>query len=317
MEDPGCEASQAIRPSKISHKTQPSYLEEDRFHDTPIKGFKVVVEVYPKASHRVGNYDENELLLATNEPLRYSQAVGNPNREDAMKMEIESIERNRTWILTSLPKMPNPLDLNGPHEGCPSTACFSSSLWVDGASLDMKSTFLHEYLKEGVYVVQLEDCVYKGQFDLSDLGPLAYYLGIEVQQCQVGLEEFSSEKSKCQGHFDVYKECKKKEFTDVATSTVQQVVEAVNKDNEDVNAEAEGQVADSVSSDDDYDDDNDDDADSHGGTVIIRQSLSKRPYSNIISDAQKEEAAEMKRKISDDNDSAYVMRFYGTSKLVV
>ncbi|KAJ0053696.1 hypothetical protein Pint_00057 [Pistacia integerrima] len=25
------------------------------------------------------------------------------------------------------------------------------------------------------------------------------------------LEEFSSDKSKCQGHFDVYKECKKKE----------------------------------------------------------------------------------------------------------
>ncbi|XP_021612410.1 cytochrome c oxidase-assembly factor COX23, mitochondrial isoform X1 [Manihot esculenta] len=26
-----------------------------------------------------------------------------------------------------------------------------------------------------------------------------------------GLEEFSSDKSKCQEHFDVYKECKKKE----------------------------------------------------------------------------------------------------------
>ncbi|KAD5802586.1 hypothetical protein E3N88_13946 [Mikania micrantha] len=122
----------------------------------------------------------------------------------------------------------------------------------------------------------------EGQFEMSDLGPLAYYLGIEVQQCQVGitikqtayaqkileeaglsdcnatkvpmdpglklskteywkhvvvfvmytlffeickekesrvssksfdvcLEEFSSEKSKCQEHFDVYKECKKKE----------------------------------------------------------------------------------------------------------
>ena len=26
-----------------------------------------------------------------------------------------------------------------------------------------------------------------------------------------GLEEFSSDKSKCQEHFDIYKECKKKE----------------------------------------------------------------------------------------------------------
>ncbi|KAJ0810155.1 hypothetical protein HanPI659440_Chr01g0023491 [Helianthus annuus] len=28
-----------------------------------------------------------------------------------------------------------------------------------------------------------------------------------------GLEEFSSDKSKCQEHFDVYKECKKKEVS--------------------------------------------------------------------------------------------------------
>lgn len=27
----------------------------------------------------------------------------------------------------------------------------------------------------------------------------------------LGLEEFGSDKSKCQDHFDVYKECKKKE----------------------------------------------------------------------------------------------------------
>ncbi|XP_057735665.1 cytochrome c oxidase-assembly factor COX23, mitochondrial isoform X2 [Arachis stenosperma] len=31
------------------------------------------------------------------------------------------------------------------------------------------------------------------------------------------LEEFSSNKSKCQEHFDVYKECKKKEVHPVAT----------------------------------------------------------------------------------------------------
>lgn len=30
----------------------------------------------------------------------------------------------------------------------------------------------------------------------------------------VGLEEFHSDKSKCQEHFDIYKECKKKEVMD-------------------------------------------------------------------------------------------------------
>ncbi|KAM3323130.1 cytochrome c oxidase-assembly factor COX23, mitochondrial isoform X1 [Capsicum chacoense] len=32
-----------------------------------------------------------------------------------------------------------------------------------------------------------------------------------VCECVAGLEQFNSDKSKCQEHFDVYKECKKKE----------------------------------------------------------------------------------------------------------
>jgi cytochrome c oxidase assembly protein subunit 23 len=30
-----------------------------------------------------------------------------------------------------------------------------------------------------------------------------------------GLEEYGSDKSKCQEHFDIYKECKKKEVMDL------------------------------------------------------------------------------------------------------
>jgi len=33
-----------------------------------------------------------------------------------------------------------------------------------------------------------------------------------------GLEKFNSDKSKCQEHFDVYKECKKKEVTEIIAS---------------------------------------------------------------------------------------------------
>ncbi|RAL53992.1 hypothetical protein DM860_004463 [Cuscuta australis] len=38
-----------------------------------------------------------------------------------------------------------------------------------------------------------------------------YVIGIEDFNSNSGLEEFSSDKSKCQKHFDMYKECKKKE----------------------------------------------------------------------------------------------------------
>ena len=33
-----------------------------------------------------------------------------------------------------------------------------------------------------------------------------------------GLEEYGSDKSKCQEHFDIYKECKKKERIDLLSS---------------------------------------------------------------------------------------------------
>ncbi|RZC48105.1 hypothetical protein C5167_041039 [Papaver somniferum] len=45
---------------------------------------------------------------------------------------------------------------------------------------------------------------------------LKFYIGTGITvnngDSNVGLEEFSTDKSKCQEHFDVYKECKKKEM---------------------------------------------------------------------------------------------------------
>ena len=41
---------------------------------------------------------------------------------------------------------------------------------------------------------------------------LNYLLGF------AGLEEYGSDKSKCQEHFDIYKECKKKERIDLLSS---------------------------------------------------------------------------------------------------
>ncbi|KAD4180022.1 hypothetical protein E3N88_28613 [Mikania micrantha] len=287
----------------------PVIREEEGFDDTPIKGFKVLGEVYKEAPHRAVNYDENELLLATDEPFGYSQAAGNPNWEDAMRKEIESIVKNQTWILTNLPKNAKPIGLKWVYkikkdasgkivkykarlvakgyvqqQGVDYDEVFAPVARMETVRilfalaahfgwmlhhLDVKSAFLHGDLKEEVYVVQpegfvkkgsenkvyklvkalyglkqaprawnakldstlkdlgftkcsQEQAVYKrsdskscllvgvyvddlivtgsceesiamfkrqmeGKFEMSDLGPLAYYLGIEVQQGQEGI----------------------------------------------------------------------------------------------------------------------------------
>jgi hypothetical protein len=39
-----------------------------------------------------------------------------------------------------------------------------------------------------------------------------------------GLEEFNTDRSKCQEHFDVYKECKKKEVLESLTLSISSIV---------------------------------------------------------------------------------------------
>jgi len=53
----------------------------------------------------LGKEDVNDeaLLTKIEEPLGYHQAAGQPAWEDAMAKEIEAIEKNATWSLTTLP----------------------------------------------------------------------------------------------------------------------------------------------------------------------------------------------------------------------
>lgn len=47
---------------------------------------------------------EDELLLmGIDEPVNYSQACTEKEWRKAMEIEIESIEKNKTWELTNLP----------------------------------------------------------------------------------------------------------------------------------------------------------------------------------------------------------------------
>nr|GEV55419.1 hypothetical protein [Tanacetum cinerariifolium] len=101
------------------------------FDHTPLRGFRTLKDLYENTE---------ELLLAEDEPKNYKEASSDQKWIEAIKVELDSINRNNTWELTTLPKG---------HNSRPT----ANNKW-EVHHLDVKSAFLHEDLKEEVYVTQ-------------------------------------------------------------------------------------------------------------------------------------------------------------------
>ena len=69
------------------------------FDNTPVRDFKDLNEVYANA--RV--VETESLLLMEEEPRNYREASTNKKWIEAMQAELDSINRNNTWTLTTLP----------------------------------------------------------------------------------------------------------------------------------------------------------------------------------------------------------------------
>nr|GEY93855.1 zinc finger, CCHC-type [Tanacetum cinerariifolium] len=65
------------------------------FDHTPMRGFRTLNDLYENTE---------ELLLAEDEPKNYKEASSDQKWIEAMKVELDSINRNNTWELTTLPK---------------------------------------------------------------------------------------------------------------------------------------------------------------------------------------------------------------------
>ncbi|KAD6795740.1 hypothetical protein E3N88_06636 [Mikania micrantha] len=180
------------------YKSDPSMAKEDTYDDTPPQGWKNLNEVYDEAPFQVYN-----LLLTEGEPQNFKEATGNTEWEEAMRSEIASIERNRTWELTDLPPGHRPIclkwafkikrDATGvitKHKArlvakgyiqqhgrdfdevfAPVARLETVRLIIALAAqrgwevhhLDVKSAFLHGELKEEVFVCQPEGFTVKGK----------------------------------------------------------------------------------------------------------------------------------------------------------
>ncbi|GJS30368.1 zinc finger, CCHC-type containing protein [Tanacetum coccineum] len=71
----------------------------NRFDDTPVRGFKDLGEIYENARE----VEVGDLLLMEEEPRNYKEASTDEKWIEAMEIELDSINKNNTWTLTTLP----------------------------------------------------------------------------------------------------------------------------------------------------------------------------------------------------------------------
>nr|GEZ42953.1 ribonuclease H-like domain, reverse transcriptase, RNA-dependent DNA polymerase [Tanacetum cinerariifolium] len=72
---------------------------EKGFDHVPVRGFKKLMDIYQNTQE----VETNTLLLTEEEPRNYKEASTDKKWIKAMEMELDSINKNNTWILTTLP----------------------------------------------------------------------------------------------------------------------------------------------------------------------------------------------------------------------
>ncbi|GJT47683.1 ribonuclease H-like domain, reverse transcriptase, RNA-dependent DNA polymerase [Tanacetum coccineum] len=126
------------------------------FDHTSLRGFRTLKDIYENTK---------ELLLAEDEPKNYKEASSDQKWIKAMKAELDSINRNNTWELTTLPRGHKAqLKMDFEEVFTPVVRMEAIRLLLAIAAtnkwevhhLDVKFAFLHGDLKEEVYVTQPE-----------------------------------------------------------------------------------------------------------------------------------------------------------------
>ncbi|GKA20555.1 ribonuclease H-like domain, reverse transcriptase, RNA-dependent DNA polymerase [Tanacetum coccineum] len=174
--------------NQVHHNVKfPIINSPSHFDHTPLRGFRTLSDLYENTE---------ELLLAEDEPKNYKEASSDQKWIEAMKVELDSINRNNTWELTTLPKGHKAIglkwvfktkkDANGniikhkarlvakgyiQEHGIDFEEVFAPVARMETIRLllaiaannkwevhhlDVKSAFLHGDLKEEVYVTQPE-----------------------------------------------------------------------------------------------------------------------------------------------------------------
>ncbi|GKA03534.1 zinc finger, CCHC-type containing protein [Tanacetum coccineum] len=156
----------------------------DTFDDTPARGTRLLQDIYQRAPRMTeeevqDQYQQAGLLLLNEEPTTFLEATKETQWMEAMRAEIDSIEKNQTWTLTRLPPNQKVIglkwvfklkrDASGTVARMESIrlilALAAKENWIVH-HLDVKSAFLNGELKEEVYVTQPTGFEVKGKEEM-------------------------------------------------------------------------------------------------------------------------------------------------------
>ncbi|GJT88810.1 zinc finger, CCHC-type containing protein [Tanacetum coccineum] len=171
---------------------------ENGFDDTTVRGFKDLTEIYNNARE----VETENLLFTEEEPRNYKEASTDKKWIEAMEIELDSINKNNTWTLTTLPMNHKAIGLKWvfktkrdakgkiirykarlvakgyvQEQGLDFDEVFAPVARIEIVRLilalaayhgwqvhhlDVKSAFLHEDFNEEVYVTQPEGFIQQG-----------------------------------------------------------------------------------------------------------------------------------------------------------
>nr|GEU31468.1 zinc finger, CCHC-type [Tanacetum cinerariifolium] len=160
------------------------------FDHTSLRGFRTLNDLYKNTE---------QLLLAEDEPKNYKEASSDQKWIEAMKVELDSINRNNTWELTTLPKGHKAIglkwvfktkkDANGniiKHK-----ARLVAKGYIQEHGIDFEEVFTPVARMETIRLLlviaannkwEVHYLDVKSAFLHGDLKKKSYYLGIEVTQ---------------------------------------------------------------------------------------------------------------------------------------
>nr|GEW73041.1 ribonuclease H-like domain, reverse transcriptase, RNA-dependent DNA polymerase [Tanacetum cinerariifolium] len=120
----------------------------NRFDDTPVRGFKDLNEIYESTQEvEIGN-----LLLIEEEPCNYKEASTDNKWIKAMEIDMDSINKNNTWTLTTLPPEQKAIGLKW---------VYKTKRDAEGKIIKYKARLVAKGYEE-VYVTQPEGFVQQG-----------------------------------------------------------------------------------------------------------------------------------------------------------